>query len=648
MATNLFEQKYGNNIRTIIGLVNLVRQDDSVLLCDTSAGAVGIQLLGIPQGKWSTQWKLYIVDKSNNASINNITIDAPLGFLINGVSSYVMTANASSFVVRVTSDTNYIGQYSVTAGGGGGVAGHVIQDEGLALPQRLRLNFVGAGVVASDDAINNATVITIDGASIVTLTNAQMLALISGFTVVKGQFYKITDNSFADLGVVIQGVTNNSVSIQGAGLFLNPDFQGVGVYTGVVGFAGQLGLWSANVQPVVIGNVVIWNNLHYVNLTGAWGTAPHTDLVNWSVLAKSDTTGYILETDFVKYNVFTNTIIYRADKRLNEVDLFIRGLLNSLLFFQWGRDVVTKNKLVGSCIMNCRNSVVNFDSNIIHDGLLEDDTYSGGAIGAGIVSFNLINSGGAIRLNDTRGSVRFNYVAGNGSSLLINTTTSNGRFVENNTIVESSILTVGSIAGGGDVTYNNLIGQSKVQINVSVNGNFIMNRLKHKAIFESDSITLTGEVENCDISDFFVYIKIVSVVYTKRCVRHSYSNWQYTLDLNDPLIYALGVLTLPADTSFIGEFKCLNSTGKNINNIVGLGGVIPHIFMPDNTVVGNTLQFVFTPVAVALAGDIIANHSVANVGSTLLTAYLNTSDNMTIWKGATGVNNEATDKNVWQ
>jgi hypothetical protein len=44
------------------------------------------------------------------------------------------------------------------AGGGGG---HTIQDEGTPLTQRTNLNFVGARVAATDDAGNNATVITI-------------------------------------------------------------------------------------------------------------------------------------------------------------------------------------------------------------------------------------------------------------------------------------------------------------------------------------------------------------------------------------------------------------------------------------------------------------------------------------------------------
>lgn len=38
--------------------------------------------------------------------------------------------------------------------------GHTVQEEGVALPPRLNLNFVGASVTATDDAANNATKVT--------------------------------------------------------------------------------------------------------------------------------------------------------------------------------------------------------------------------------------------------------------------------------------------------------------------------------------------------------------------------------------------------------------------------------------------------------------------------------------------------------
>ena len=52
---------------------------------------------------------------------------------------------------------------SATSGGGGG--GHTIQDEGTPLTTRANLNFVGSGVTATDDAGNDATLITIPSGS---------------------------------------------------------------------------------------------------------------------------------------------------------------------------------------------------------------------------------------------------------------------------------------------------------------------------------------------------------------------------------------------------------------------------------------------------------------------------------------------------
>ena len=48
-------------------------------------------------------------------------------------------------------------------GSGGTGGGHTIEDEGTPLTQRTNLNFVGAGVTVTDDAGNDATVVTIDG-----------------------------------------------------------------------------------------------------------------------------------------------------------------------------------------------------------------------------------------------------------------------------------------------------------------------------------------------------------------------------------------------------------------------------------------------------------------------------------------------------
>lgn len=59
-----------------------------------------------------------------------------------------------------------------------GGSGHVIQEEGTPLTARANLNFVGADVTATDDAGNNATIITIASAGS-GLTHGQVMARVS-------------------------------------------------------------------------------------------------------------------------------------------------------------------------------------------------------------------------------------------------------------------------------------------------------------------------------------------------------------------------------------------------------------------------------------------------------------------------------------
>jgi len=69
------------------------------------------------------------------------------------------TGGTAGQVLTKVSSTDYDAEWQ-TGGGGGG---HTIQDEGTPLTARTNLNFVGATVTVTDDAINDATVVTIVG-----------------------------------------------------------------------------------------------------------------------------------------------------------------------------------------------------------------------------------------------------------------------------------------------------------------------------------------------------------------------------------------------------------------------------------------------------------------------------------------------------
>lgn len=149
--------QYPNNTRTISGLLNIVYRDDSVLLCDTSLGAVAIELAEIPNDSWNTIYKLYVKDQSGNASTNNITINAPVGFTINGASSVTINANNGIALIRISSSTSYLASFSF----GSASNNFAVLDEGVLLtPTASSMDFVGEYVTAT--AIGNAVTVNID------------------------------------------------------------------------------------------------------------------------------------------------------------------------------------------------------------------------------------------------------------------------------------------------------------------------------------------------------------------------------------------------------------------------------------------------------------------------------------------------------
>lgn len=104
---SMYSTIYQNPSRIVTG-TPVLNNDDVVLYCDTSSGAVTINLLDIPNNYWLTTWKLYVVDYSNNAANNNITINAGSGQTINAQSSVVIDKNGGSAIVRISGNTTFV------------------------------------------------------------------------------------------------------------------------------------------------------------------------------------------------------------------------------------------------------------------------------------------------------------------------------------------------------------------------------------------------------------------------------------------------------------------------------------------------------------------------------------------------------------
>lgn len=352
----LSPQKYQNTSRTITGLLNFVFTSDVLIFCDTSAGAVAITLLEIPSNFWNTSYKLYIIDANNNAQTNNITINAPVGFQVNNASNLVISTNGGIALIRIVNNTDYLAEFNFNAGG------LAVLNEGVLLtPNATSMDFIGSYVNATN--VGSAVSVFVQP-SIISLTYAQLQTAITNSTLIAGQMYSITNATFIQTTsetapIYLLATSTNTISAEGQGRFLNADYQLVGNYSGVTGFVNALGVWNL-LAPVVVGSVVIWNNFHYVSLTGI-NNQPNLNPLDWALLTKTLTTGYILEVCTILYDVNTNSIYKRIDLNNNSVEnnisTYISVGIEAFQVFQWGAPILCRDNLISneSVLNNCNN-----------------------------------------------------------------------------------------------------------------------------------------------------------------------------------------------------------------------------------------------------------------------------------------------------
>jgi hypothetical protein len=228
------------------------------------------------------------------------------------------------------------------------------------------MDFLGEFVKSLDDGSETEIYVN---PTIKELTSAELNTLISTNSLIQGLEYKVIDTPYLQ-NITLMAISDNKVELEGKGLLFVADYSQTGDYSSVVpAFNSQLGLWNGALVAAV-GDVVIWNNVHYVNLTGVNTTTyPNFDLVNWSFLTKSTTTGYILESVISEYNASTNTVLKITDVLLNEIELAINSGEDTFLNFPFGNKLFAKNKIVGFETVFpttvCNAPIINFESNII-------------------------------------------------------------------------------------------------------------------------------------------------------------------------------------------------------------------------------------------------------------------------------------------
>lgn len=201
------------------------------------------------------------------------------------------------------------------------------------------------------------------------VTKAEMDALVTAGGLSQGCRYIITDrpsvgvNLRMGMGIILNAAATNKLELRAEALYLNADYQSAGVYSGVTGFAGNVGIWYSGMSVPAINSVAIYNNLHYKNLTGAVGTAPSGDVVNWVLLSASLTNGYILVADEIEYDYPNDFIQNSKDRLKNDIGSTFASGINAVGTFQWGRTSTFNNYERNNTTSN-RNLRQNYSNNI--------------------------------------------------------------------------------------------------------------------------------------------------------------------------------------------------------------------------------------------------------------------------------------------
>ncbi len=323
----------------------------------------------------------------------------------------------------------------------------------------------------------------------VEVTNSELKNLITNGLVDEVTFYKVTDVQNCDEGVVVSGIsTSTGTTLQGSGIFLNADYDGSQTeYTA----GGNKGLWSSYVISVAVDDFVIWNNRHWKNLTGDWGSEPDSDSTNWELMDKTFENGHIREIDFVKYDVLGNNVIYRADKRGNEVEHFYYTPLSndSISVFQWGKNEVSGNKVSGKSFMDIKNSWCRFYNNTLSSG--EEGYY--------------LWQNGPTRLtdntpkNDSARTFECNNLYG-GSHLESNI---NYGYVRHNTLYNISHFYIETNDSDGEIEYNRL-DRSEMEITTSNSGLIKSNDLSRNSHIDVDTAGSSSNIEYNGLENSYI------------------------------------------------------------------------------------------------------------------------------------------------
>ncbi len=412
----------------------------------------------------------------------------------------------------------------------------------------------GLSVVTHDGSLTGAGTVlsplSVVGGGESLLTYAQAQTALGAGTLIAGAHYKITDR--CDAGMIFLATTTNQFDTNGVGGFLNADFQARGTQS-----VHMIGQWYATMPTPAVGQISIYNDFshgsrHYRNLTGAVGTAPSGDAVNWVLLPKSVANGYIEEWDFIIYDFVNDYLDQRLDTRGNNIsDSAFQGT-GGLNIFQWGFDNVTSNIADSSSSLNIANNRSGVTDNVFLNAASIDASLNAGEIALCHVS----------------------------NAAFINAQQNTG-------IIEEVVLTDSS------------------QLQASTNAGTIRNSEFFSGVIVTAFLNSGTIINNCLFSNNIALILDPAVSITGGRLEAGFSNFAATINLDTPGNLTGSTLNIPSIYNFIGVFTLTSAADHIIDSMTNFP-----TFSGDATFsssVGRTYTFHNTDISIAVANQLVAS-----------------------------------------
>ncbi len=478
-----------------------------------------------------------------------------------------------------------------------------------------------------------------------TILRADLVTLLAGGGAAPDQSFFVID--VGDAGFITRSINTTTLVARGDYIALVKDWQNT---TGSFG-----GVWHPNMSAPIINRFYMFGSGLYRSLTGAIGTEPQTDVVNW-VLATPSTnpTQFLQEIHTAEVDMSDGFIFYRVDRRNNEAlqtktfNAFPNVVGGNSIC--WGNDKFARNKSVDNDVifsdfmgaqcfdnfigMNSTNgsrAIGSYDNPVTESSFIINSTFGTTSITSCFFDFIVDSDLRGISISGigtyaTSAICGVISVKGLGliSTISITATGNTSAYLSNLTL--SGYGTI-SLAGGGGISLGGLfVGAISINFNVVGSSSFNATVYAQPAAI---NITLnSSNITNCiflparlyqislqasTLSNFTFDRSFYNVA---PLVSKSYNSQVYdTLDITDPAIFSGGTLIIPLGLKGFGGTYRLTGGSLNINKIQYMGyeaalpsfGVDKKIiwrFYPDDS---STLTMTYTAVGIAGGNDIIGD-----------------------------------------